>query len=124
MLKLETNDLLLVRVWHSYRAYPTKPCMLVVGFLWPLDGSALQSFSCSIFVLMLFCRCASLSPSRCEPFLRSASLGQGAILDHQVFRFRKSFLFSIFRSNSVIEFETKIVIKLTFRAFLMFNSCI
>jgi hypothetical protein len=27
----------------------------------------------------------SLSPSQCEPFLRSASVGQGVILDHRVF---------------------------------------
>jgi hypothetical protein len=35
---------------------------------------------------MLFYMCVlSLSPCRHEPFLKSASLGQGAILDHQVF---------------------------------------
>jgi hypothetical protein len=39
----------------------------------------------------------SLSPFRHEPFLRSASLGQGAILDHGVFCFRKNIFYSLFR---------------------------
>jgi hypothetical protein len=39
----------------------------------------------------------SLSPYRREPFLRSTSLGQGVVLYRWVFRFRKVFLFSIFR---------------------------
>jgi hypothetical protein len=66
--------------------------------------TVLISFSCSGFVLMLLCMCVlslslpltqcelcidvvlhvcslSLPPSWCEPFLRSASLVQGAILD-------------------------------------------
>jgi hypothetical protein len=47
---------------------------------------------------MLFCRC-SLSPYRCEPFLRSASLGQGAVLDRRVFSLPQSFLFSTLRSK-------------------------
>jgi hypothetical protein len=47
---------------------------------------------------MLFYMCV-LSLSRREPFLRSSSLGQGVVLDRRVFRFRKSFLFSIFRSK-------------------------
>jgi hypothetical protein len=44
----------------------------------------LLSFSYSGFALMLFCWCVSFSPSRHEPFLRSAFLGQGDILDHRV----------------------------------------
>jgi hypothetical protein len=39
----------------------------------------------------------SLSPNRREPFSRSASLGQGAVLDHRVIASAKMFLFSIFR---------------------------
>jgi hypothetical protein len=75
MLKLESKDSLLARVWHGI-----------------------------------------------EPFLRSTSLGQGAVLDHWVFSCPEIiFLFSNFRSNSVIEFETKIIISLTFRAFHMFK---
>jgi hypothetical protein len=35
MVKLENKDLLLARVWHSYRAYPNQLCMLGVGYLWP-----------------------------------------------------------------------------------------
>jgi hypothetical protein len=50
-----------------------------------------QALPCCCFVGV------SLSPYRRELFLRSASLGQGAILDQRVFRFRKMFLFSIFR---------------------------
>jgi hypothetical protein len=38
----------------------------------------------------------SLSPYRREPFLRSASLGQGVVLDHRVLASAKMFLFSIF----------------------------
>jgi hypothetical protein len=41
--------------------------------------------------------CVSLSPYRHELLLRSASLGQGVILDRRVFRFRKNVLLSIFR---------------------------
>jgi pantoate kinase len=40
--------------------------------------------------------CSPPPPQR-EPFLRSGSLGQGVVLDRQVFHFCKSFLFSIFR---------------------------
>jgi hypothetical protein len=61
-----------------------------------VDGSVLLNFSCTGFALMLFCRCVSLSPYRRETFLRSASLGQGSILDQLVFRFRKNVLLSIF----------------------------
>jgi hypothetical protein len=47
------------------------------------SNSDLLNFGCSGFALLLFCMCAlSLSPFQREPFLRSASLGQGAILDH------------------------------------------
>jgi hypothetical protein len=34
----------------------------------------------------------SLSPSRREPFLRSASLWQGAVLNHRVFPFSQNIL--------------------------------
>jgi hypothetical protein len=39
---------------------------------------------------MLFCRCA-LSPFRRELFLRSASLGQGVVLDRGVFTYAKMY---------------------------------
>jgi hypothetical protein len=44
---------------------------------------------------MLFCRCLSL-PLLHEPFLRSAFLGQGGVLDRRVITFAKMFLLSIF----------------------------
>jgi hypothetical protein len=37
-----------------------------------------------------------LSPFRREPFFRSASLGQGAVLDHRMFSLPPMFLFLIF----------------------------
>jgi hypothetical protein len=45
-----------------------------------VDASVFLSFSYSGFSLFLFYM-RVLSPSRCEPFLRLASLGQCAILD-------------------------------------------
>jgi hypothetical protein len=34
-LKLESNDPLLARVWHSIELIPTQPCMFGVGYIWP-----------------------------------------------------------------------------------------
>jgi hypothetical protein len=52
--------------------------------IWKADGhvdrSVLLSFSCSGFVLLLFCLCIH-SLSRRGPFVRSSSLGQGAVLN-------------------------------------------
>jgi hypothetical protein len=58
----------------------------------------------------------SLSPSRREAFLRSASLGQGVILDRRVFFILQIVLFSILRSNSIIEFKTLVVKKFNFQS--------
>jgi hypothetical protein len=81
-----------------------------------VDGSVLLSFSCSGFALKLFYRCA-LSPFWCEPFLRSASLGQGVILNRQVFLLLQNLFYSLsFPQNSVIKFETQIEIKFNFQS--------
>jgi hypothetical protein len=56
---------------------------------------------------MLFCRCV-LSLSQRESFLRSASLGHGAVLDRRVFSLPQNAFYSLFRSNSVTEFKTQI----------------
>jgi hypothetical protein len=65
---------------------------------------------------MLFYRCAlSLSPFRREPFLRSASLGQGVVTDtSSVPASAKCFYPLSSTQNSIIEFETQFVIKLNF----------
>jgi hypothetical protein len=63
---------------------------------------------------MLFCRCVSLSPSWCEPFLRSTPLGQDVILVHRDIVSAKHFYSLSFAQNSVINFESQIVIKFTF----------
>jgi hypothetical protein len=62
---------------------------------------------------MLFCRC-HISPYQCEPFLRSASLGQGVVLNHRVFLLPQMSLFLSSVQNFVIEFETQVVIKFNF----------
>jgi hypothetical protein len=82
--KLESKDSLVARVWYRDKAYPFKPCMLESVVYRHVHGSVLLSFSYSDFALMLFCSCVSLSPSLCKRFLRSASLGQGTILDQRV----------------------------------------
>jgi hypothetical protein len=57
----------------------------------------------------------SLSPYQREPFLRSACLGQGAILDRQMFSLPQKCFYSLpSAQNSIIEFETKFVIKFNF----------
>jgi hypothetical protein len=48
----------------------------------------------------------SLSSFWREPFLRSASLGQGVVLDRGVFASTKIYFILSSDSNSVIEFET------------------
>jgi hypothetical protein len=64
MLKLESNDLLLVRVCHSIELTPLSLAYLESGVYCHIDGSILLIFICSGFALMLFCRCVlSLPPS-------------------------------------------------------------
>jgi hypothetical protein len=71
-LKLESKDILLLWVWHSDRA--------------SLQALHIQS---QLFMPMLTCQsylaivaqALALSPLRREPFLRSASLWQGAVLE-------------------------------------------
>jgi hypothetical protein len=58
----------------------------------------------------------SLSPSRRELFLRSASLGQGAILDRRVIASVNVFHSLTSSQNSVIELKTKFVIKFNFQS--------
>jgi hypothetical protein len=67
---------------------------------------------------MLFCRCVlSLSPFRHEPFLRSASQGQGAVLDRRVFPLPQKCFYSLASTqNSVFEFKTQIIIKFNFQS--------
>jgi hypothetical protein len=61
----------------------------------------------------------SLSPYPCEPFLRSASLGQGAVLDRRVFLLPQKYFYSLpSTQNSIIEFKTKFVIKFNFQSIL------
>jgi hypothetical protein len=67
---------------------------------------------------MFFCRCASLSSSRHEPCLRSASLGQGVILNQQVITFTNIFYSLSFAQNSVSKFEIQSVIKFNFQSIL------
>jgi hypothetical protein len=56
---------------------------------------------------MLFCKYV-LSLSRCEPFLRSASVGQGAVIDRRVFA-SVNVLYSLSSAkNSATEFKTQI----------------
>jgi hypothetical protein len=56
----------------------------------------------------------SLSPLWRGPFLRLASLGQGAILDHGVFTSAKCILFSLLLKLCNRIRKPKIVIKFTF----------
>jgi hypothetical protein len=56
-------------------------------------SAVLLRFSCPGFALLLFLQVCSLSPYRREPFLWSASLGQGAVLDRQVFVSTNVFIF-------------------------------
>jgi hypothetical protein len=64
-------------------------------------------------------RVCSLSPYPCEPFLRSASLGQGAVLDRRVFPLLQKCFYSLpSTQNTIIEFETKFVIKFNFQSIL------
>jgi hypothetical protein len=57
----------------------------------------------------------SFSPSRREPFLRSAPLGQGAVLDRWVIASTKMyFILYLSAENTVIEFKTQFVIKFNF----------
>jgi hypothetical protein len=65
---------------------------------------------------MLFCRCVSLSSSRCESFLRLASLGQGTILDRQVMASANCCYSQSFAQNFVIKFKTYFVIKFNFQS--------
>jgi hypothetical protein len=53
----------------------------------------------------------SLSPSQREPFLMSAPLGQGVILDQQVIASANYFYSQPSAQNSVFKFETQIIIK-------------
>jgi hypothetical protein len=85
MLKLESKDPILSRVWHSDRYYPLSLAYWELAIYGHVDGSVLLSFSWLRVCLDVVLQVCSLSPSQHEPFLRLAYLGQGAILDRQVF---------------------------------------
>jgi hypothetical protein len=86
MVKLESKDLLLARVWRSIGLILFILACYELVIYGHVDELVLLSFNCSGFALILFCRCAlSLSPFRRKPFLRLASLRQGAVLDRRVF---------------------------------------
>jgi hypothetical protein len=68
MVKLESKDLLLARVWHRDRAHPYNLACYELAIYGHVDGYALLSFIYSGFMLMLFCRCVLSLPlgmSRC-----------------------------------------------------------
>jgi hypothetical protein len=80
-LKHKSKNPLLVQVWHRDRAYPISLACYESVVYGHIDVSVFLSFSCSGFVLLLFCRCVlPLSPG-VSRFLRSTSLGQGGALD-------------------------------------------
>jgi hypothetical protein len=56
----------------------------------------------------------SLCPSQCEPFLRLAPLGRGVTLVHRDITSTNVFYSLSSAQNSVINFETQIVIKFNF----------
>jgi hypothetical protein len=85
ILKLESKDLLLGRVWHSDRVYPFQPRILGVRYLWPCWRVSFAELYLLRLCLNVVLQVCSLSPSRRKPFLRSASLGQGVILNRRVF---------------------------------------
>jgi hypothetical protein len=96
-IKLESKDQLLAWVWHSIKLLLFQPCMLGVSYFM----ATLMGQSCWALVAQALPWCCfvgvSLSPYRREPFLRLASLGQGAVLDRRVIASAKMFLLSIFR---------------------------
>jgi large-conductance mechanosensitive channel len=64
------------------------------------------------------CWSVSLSPSWRELSLRSAPLGQGVILGRRVIAFANIFYSLSSAQNSIIEFETQIIIKFNFQSIL------
>jgi hypothetical protein len=58
----------------------------------------------------------SLSPSQREPFLTSARLGQGVILNRQVIASANRFYPQSSAQNFVIKFKTQIIIKFNFQS--------
>jgi hypothetical protein len=62
MVKLESKDIILVRVWHRNRVYPLSLACYELTIYDHVDGSVLLSFSCSGFALMLFCMCVLSLP--------------------------------------------------------------
>jgi hypothetical protein len=69
MLKLESKDSLLVRIWYSDRAYPLSHAYYELAFYGHVHGSVLLGFCCSGFALMLFCRCILSLPPGVSYFL-------------------------------------------------------
>jgi hypothetical protein len=65
---------------------------------------------------MLFYRCV-LSLFPCEPYLRSASLRHGAVLDRRVIISANYLYFQSSAQNSVTKFKTQLVIKFNFQSF-------
>jgi hypothetical protein len=63
----------------------------------------------------------SLSPSRREPFLRSAYLGSGVVLDRRVITSVNCFYSQSSDFNSIIEFETQFVIQFNFQSISICN---
>jgi hypothetical protein len=70
------------------------------------------------FCLDVVLHVCSLSPSRCEPFLKSASLGQGVILDRRVFSISQIIFILYLPLKLCNRFETKIIIKFNFQRIL------
>jgi hypothetical protein len=72
-----------------------KPCILELAIYGYVDGYVLLSFSCTGFALIFFIG-VSFSLFQREPFLRSASLGQGVVPNSSsVFASNKCILFSL-----------------------------
>jgi hypothetical protein len=63
MVRLESKDLLLARVWHTYRAYPIKACMLGVRCLWSRGRVSLAELLLLSLCLDVVLQVCSLSPS-------------------------------------------------------------
>jgi hypothetical protein len=61
----------------------------------------------------------SLSPSRREPFLESASLGHGVVLDRRVFSLPQVHFILFFRLKLCNRIQNSIVIKFNFSILLI-----
>jgi hypothetical protein len=118
MLKLESKNSLLARVWLSIEFIIFQSCIarsrlfmviLTDKSYWALVTQAL-SWCCFACVL-------SLSPFQREPFLRSVSLVQGVIPDSSSVPVSAKYFYSLSSTqNSVIELKTQIIIKFNFQS--------